>query len=155
MSLTVKDADGMNVDLQAVTIDTAKVVVHANPSGYIVDETGSVRNVIRENVIAEGEGTNELVAAPGNGFAIRVLSLLLIAQDGIDVYLKSGDGEGETALLANDATPLKLGEVAGFALQRNDHGWFQTEDNEALNLDLSADNIPVVGLIQYVVVEAV
>lgn len=87
-------------------------------------------------------GSNAVVAAqPGRG--IRVLSMVVVAAAANTVKLMSNATSitGLYALAAN----------GGLVLPYNEHGWCQTADGEALNLNLSAATA-VGATIQYIVV---
>lgn len=151
MPLKVKDGDGLDVNLQSVTVSAEQVVSHANPGGYVVDETGTLRTVQRANVALEASG--ELIAAPGANLAIRVLALMLAADGETVGRLEADDGDtSQEDVFGSASAGFAFAEGGGFVLQRNDHGWFQLPANHALNLELSVA-ADVVGSIVYVVVD--
>ena len=87
-------------------------------------------------------GSNELVAAPTGGGAIRVLSLVVVAAAANTVKLMSSATSisGLYALAAN----------GGLVLPFSEHGWGQCAANEALNINLSAAT--AVGVtVQYII----
>lgn len=73
-------------------------------------------------------GANQLVAAePGARY--RVLSAAVVATTTVSVKFQSG---------TTDITgTFPLGANGGFVLPFNEHGWFETNVNEALNINLS------------------
>lgn len=87
-------------------------------------------------------GSNTVVAAVGTG-KIRVVSLALIASGAVSVKLltAAADLSATYALAAN----------GGLVLPFNEHGWFETNAGEALNLNLSAAVATGIS-IQYIVV---
>lgn len=87
-------------------------------------------------------GSNELIAAPTGGGAIRVLSLVVVAGAANTVKLMSAS----TAITALSA----LAANGGLVLPFSEHGWCQCAANEALNINLSAAT--AVGVtVQYIV----
>ena len=109
---------------------TQQWAITAEPpvSGFIVDETVTMRGVLRASVDATGSGATEVVAAVP-GFRIRVLALLVVVGSAVTVRFKSGT----TAISAG--YPFEAN--GGMAPPINPHGWFQTAVGEALNIDLS------------------
>ena len=86
-------------------------------------------------------GSNAFIAAVTGG-QIRVLSLALVAGGAVSVKLQSA---------ANDiSATFALSANGGIVLPFNEHGWFQTNASEALNLNLSAAVATGVS-IQYIV----
>jgi len=77
-------------------------------------------------------GDNTLQAAAGAGIKIRVLAVMLVATDAVNVRFESG--AGGTALTG----VMPLIASSGFTLPYNPDGWFETGDNALLNLELSA-----------------
>ena len=97
--------------------------------GVVVDEDGIGRLVNRTLVNASLSGDTEAVAAQGAGIRIRVVALYAVASGAATTKFKSSstDISPATAFAAN----------GGMVLPRNDHGWFQTAPNEALNANLN------------------
>lgn len=90
---------------------------------------------------ASSLGSTAILAAATGG-QIRVLSLALVASGAVSVKLQSA---------ANDlSATFALSANGGLVLPFNEHGWFQTNVNEALNLNLSAAVATGVS-IQYIV----
>ena len=103
-------------------------VVEPTVGGFVIDEIGEMREVLRAIVDATASGDTVIVAAVA-GKRIRVLGLILVGSAAVTVRFRSG------------VTPIS----AGFPLAANGgmappvtaHGWAQTTVNEALNLNLS------------------
>jgi hypothetical protein len=74
-------------------------------------------------------GANELVAAGGVGVKYRVLQVAMVTTLANTVKFQSAtnDKTGAFPLAAN----------GGLVLPYNEHGWFETNANEALNINLS------------------
>ena len=74
-------------------------------------------------------GSNLVVLAPGAGIQIRVLSLVVMSVAANSVKFLSG---------STDITcTFPLAASGGFVLDHNPAGHFQTNANEALNINLS------------------
>lgn len=105
--------------------------------GNVIDEVPTVRTVNRSFVNATASGNTALVAAQGLGIRIRVLSVFLCTSTAVTVKFQSAttDVSCGSSLAAN----------GGFVMPDNPHGWFQTNANEALNVNLSgaATNVGV------------
>lgn len=96
----------------------------------------------RTFVNASTLGSNAVIAAVPGG-RIRVVSLALIASGAVAVKFL-------TAATDLSAT-YSLAANGGLVLPFNEHGWFETVEGEALNLNLSGAT--ATGLsIQYIVV---
>ena len=107
----------------------------------VTSAPGKVTAIKRAFINPSSLGSNAFIAAvPGRG--IRVLSIALIAGGAVSAKFLSAatDISATFALAAN----------GGFVLPFNEHGWFQTADGEALNLNLSAAVATGVS-IQYIV----
>ena len=73
-------------------------------------------------------GATQLIAAEA-GARYRVLSVAIIASAAVSVKFQSA---------STDVTAtFPLGANGGFVLPFNEHGWFETNVNEALNAHLS------------------
>jgi hypothetical protein len=73
-------------------------------------------------------GANQLLAATA-GAKFRVLSVAVVATTAVSVKFQSA---------STDITgTFPLGANGGFVLPFNEHGWFETNVNEALNINLS------------------
>mgnify|MGYP003560316392 CR=1 FL=1 len=97
--------------------------------GQIIDEVPTVRTVNRAFVNASATGNTSLVAAQGSGVRIRVLGIIAVSTLANNVKFQSA---------TTDISALfPLAANAGFVLPYNQHGWFQTAANEALNVNLS------------------
>lgn len=86
---------------------------------------------VKHGVIDVASSGNNTIKAAVSGKRILVTSLFLISAGTVNVRFESGaDGTaltGQMNLIAN----------TGFALNYNEYGWFVTEKNELLNLELS------------------
>lgn len=75
-------------------------------------------------------GNTAVVAAPGAGLMVRVVSMALIVGSANNVKFQSA---------TTDITALfQFAANGGMVLPDNKDGWFQTAANEALNINLSA-----------------
>lgn len=93
-------------------------------------------NVIHVFANASAAANTVIVAAQGAGIKIRVLSVFLSAEVNNTVRFTS-NGVAITA----DAYPASTG---GFVLIPNPNGWFSTNANESLGIELdSASNVGV------------
>ena len=117
----------------------------AETTGYLQDELGRYRKVKYAIIDAATSGDNTLVAAV-SGYKIRVLSLFLVAAGTVNTRFESG--AGGTALTG----VINLTAQAGYALNYNQGGWFETAAGSLLNLELSAA-ISVDGSLSYIEVE--
>ena len=103
-------------------------VVEPAVGGFVIDETGEMREVFRAFVDATAAGDTVIVAAIASK-RIRIIGLILVGSAAVTIRFRSG------------VTPIS----AGFPLAANGgmappvtaHGWAQTAINEALNLNLS------------------
>jgi hypothetical protein len=84
-------------------------------------------------VNAASSGNNTLVAAPGVGIKIRVISLFAVCGVAATSMKLQSASTDITALLAFSAN-------GGMVLNDNPNGWFQTAANEALNVNLNGAN---------------
>jgi hypothetical protein len=98
----------------------------------------------RAAVSAANSGNNTLLAAQGEGNAIRVHGIFLIAGDAVTVTIE--DGAGGTDL----SGPIPLVANVGFVLPISSVPWIVGSDNTLLNLSLSAAE-QVSGLFVYTV----
>lgn len=106
----------------------------------IPDSTSEFKYAVIDATVS---GNNTLVAAPGAGVKIRVLSAFLVSAGTVNVRFESGaDG---TALTGQ----MNLVVNSGFTLPFNPAGWFETADATLLNLELSAA-VSVDGCVTYV-----
>ena len=99
-------------------------------------------------IAASSSGDNTVVAAQGASKKIRVFSLFLVCAGAITVRFESGAGgtalTGQMALAAN----------GGMVLPHNPRGWFETDYDALLNLELSSA-VSVAGGLDYHVVEEI
>lgn len=74
-------------------------------------------------------GANQIIAAP-TGMCVRVIGLAVVSTAANNVKFQSA---------GNDISALfPLGANGGLVLPFNEHGWFQTNNGEALNMNISA-----------------
>ena len=96
-------------------------------------------DIKRAFVNASSAGDNELVAAPGTGIKVRVISLVAVA-----------GATANTCTLRSGTTAISAGfpfaANGGMALNENKSGWFQTAANEALNVNLSGSTLVAVSI---------
>lgn len=97
--------------------------------GQIIDETGTLRTVVRAFVNATASGNTSVVSAQGGGIRIRVLSVKVVTATTLTVKFQSAT----TDISPGESLPAN----GGFVMPRNVDGWFQTAANEALNINLS------------------
>lgn len=80
-------------------------------------------------VTTASSGATQIVAAVANT-KYRVLSLAIVSTGANSVKFQSA---------SNDISALfPLGANGGLVLPFNEHGWFETNSNEALNINMSA-----------------
>lgn len=84
-------------------------------------------------VNASSSGANMLVAAPGAGIKIRVISLVAVCGVAATSMKLQSASTDISALFAFSAN-------GGMVLNENKSGWFSTAANEALNVNLSGSN---------------
>ena len=90
-------------------------------------------NIKYASVNASSSGNTQLVAAPGAGQKIRIMSMVVVCGvAATSMKLQSGTTD-ITALFAFAAN-------GGMVLNENRYGWFQTAAGEALNVNLSGAN---------------
>jgi len=90
-------------------------------------------------------GANTVLAAPGAGACIRVLSMALVSTGANAVKFQSAS--------TDISATWPLAANGGLVLPYNEHGWFQTAANEALNVNLGTATATGVH-IQYIIVGA-
>ena len=98
-------------------------------SGRISDEYGELRTVNYSFVDASASGDTEAIPAQGAGLRIRVVALEVIAADIVSVRFRSATN--------NISSAKALAKNGGFVRNLNPVGWFQTNLNEPLNINLS------------------
>ena len=96
-------------------------------------------DIKRSYVNASSAGDNELVAAQGAGIKIRVISMLAIAGNAANTMTLRSD---TTAISAG----FPLAANGGFAANENSYGWFSTDANAALNVNLSGATMVAVSI---------
>lgn len=99
--------------------------------GYVIDETGTTRTVQRASATPAASGNTQVVAAQGAGVRIRVIAACVIAATAVSVKFQSAT--------TDISATWPVGANGGFVLPDNNHGWFQTAGNEALNVNLSGN----------------
>ncbi|MFN7882238.1 MAG: hypothetical protein ACK5PF_04400 [bacterium] len=83
--------------------------------------------ILSVSITPASAGQTLVVAAP-TGMSIRVISAAVVASGAVTVQFQSA---------ANAITPVwALGANGGLVLPFNEHGWFQTNVGEALNINL-------------------
>jgi len=101
----------------------------------------SVIDVKHAKIDSAGSGDNTVLSAV-SGKRLLVTSLFLVAAGTVNVRFESGASgtalTGQVNLVAN----------TGFALSYNEYGWFVTDKDELLNLELSGA-VSVDGSISY------
>lgn len=98
--------------------------------GLFVDELGVERTIQRAFADPASIGDNAIVAAQGAGVKIRVLGYTLASAGATNARFRSA---------TNSISSLKtLAANTQVSAPFTEHGWFQTNPNEALNLNLSA-----------------
>lgn len=107
----------------------------AYPSG-VLDETGTIRPVQRKLVNASGSGASLAIAAQGAGIRIRVLALVCQTTAATTVKFQSAttDISGSFAL-PGGVPPITMPFAAA--------GWFETNPNEALNVNMSTASVSI------------
>jgi hypothetical protein len=78
---------------------------------------------------ASSSGQTQVVAAQGAGIRIRVLACVVISSNQITVKFQSNN--------TDISSGKPVASNGGFVMPENDLGWFQTNPNEALNINLS------------------
>ena len=101
--------------------------------------------VLRTFANAAHNATTALVAAPGAGKRIKVVSIFVFNNhtDALTLTLKSAT----TAISSLKTVP----EEGGFALPLNDEGWYVCTANEALNATVSSGGATLGIDVQYIV----
>ena len=93
------------------------------------DEFGKPNTVRRNFVNTASPGNTLLVQSQGPGLRVRVLSGVISSDLGLKVHFRSADVPISPIFAMSGDVPL--------VLSHNPHGWFQTETNAALNINLS------------------
>lgn len=88
------------------------------------------RSVLTAFLDTSTSGSNEVVAAPGADSAIRVLSVVVVNGATANTVKFMSAANNKTSLFA-------LGINGGIVLPFTEHGWFQCNAGEALNINLS------------------
>lgn len=98
-------------------------------SGKVFDSAGNEKTVSYTFLDTSSSGDNQLVAAAGSGVKIRVLAAVISAGGSVNVRFKSA-----TNSISNLFT-MAVNNVV--SLPYNPQGWFQTNANEALQINLN------------------
>jgi len=98
--------------------------------GILVDENGIDRIVNRAFIDATSIGDTEVVPAQGAGIRIRVLAVYCQSVLAVTLRFKSAGNNNISAGFA-------VATNGNLSIPYNPHGWFQTNANEALNLNQS------------------
>lgn len=88
------------------------------------------RSVLTAFLDTSTSGSNQVVAAPGAGVAIRVLSVAVVNGATANSVRFLSAANNKTSLFA-------LAANGGVVLPFTEHGWFQCNNGEALNINLS------------------
>ena len=83
----------------------------------------------RSFVDATASGNTQVVAAQGENVRILVYAVAVISNTAITVRFQSGT--------TNISAGFPVSANGGWVMSENRKGWFQTEPNEALNINLS------------------
>lgn len=111
-------------------------------SGALITN-GSVLNEVQYSFVNAGAAGNTEVVAAQAGYSIVVLCALIISTAAQSVGFQSN----VTAISAS----FPLAANGGFALPLSEHGWFETNVGEALNINLgsaTATGIQVVWVLK-------
>lgn len=116
------------VTVSSITAGTTRIGGTYDVGGTIIDEVPTARSINRAFVQASASGNTQIVAAQGGGVRIRVLAVFAVAAAAVSIKFQSAttDKTASFALAAN----------GGFVLPETAHGWFETNANEALNVNL-------------------
>lgn len=97
--------------------------------GQVIDEVPTVRSINRAFVNATSSGNTAVVVAQGASIRIRVLAVFIMTTTAVSIKFQSA---------ANDVSATySVAANGGFVMPETTHGWFQTNANEALNINLS------------------
>lgn len=117
-----------DVDVLSIAAGTNRIGAVYEATGQLVDEVPTLRTVNRAFVNASLSGNTAVVAAQGVGVRIRVLSVFAVGTLAVTVKFQSAT----TDITAG----FPFAANGGMVLPHNPHGWFQTNANEALNINL-------------------
>lgn len=98
--------------------------------GIVIDSTGTERTVNRAFADPAALGDNLLIAAQGVGIKIRVLAYIIHGGGAVSARFRSAANSISGLMVLASGTQVGAPFTA--------HGWFETNANEALNLNLSA-----------------
>lgn len=115
---------------------------HDLPSAY---NSRGRQNVLNAVISAANSGDNTIVAAPGAGLRIRVLSYFYKVTSAVNVRFESG--AGGTALTGI----VPYGAEGGVAKDSDSDGLFECAVNTLLNMELSGA-VQVSGHLNYVII---
>ena len=99
-------------------------------SGVVTDTTGALDKINRTFVDASTLGDTEVVPAQGSGASIRVLGVHCVSALAVTLRFKSAGNNNISAGFA-------IGVNGNLSMAYMPHGWFQTNPNEALNINQS------------------
>lgn len=122
-------ANGAAVDVTRVAAGTNRVGGVYDVGGTVIDEVPTARAVSRAFVNATASGNTAVVAAQGVGVRIRVLAVFLMSATALTVKFQSAAGDITAG--------YPVAATGGFVMPETQHGWFQTNADEALNINLS------------------
>ena len=118
-----------DVDVLTIAAGTNRIGGTYEVGGTIIDEVPSARTVSRAFANATASGNTAVVAAQGAGVRIRVLAVFTVTGTALTVKFQSATTDITAGFV--------LAVNGGMVLPNNPHGWFQTNANEALNINLS------------------
>jgi hypothetical protein len=104
----------------------------------ILEASGAVAS---SNINESAAASTEIVAAPGAGFALRVLSLNILCADAVDVTFEDESGADHIGLQSFPAN-------GGIVLPHNPCGWATLAANKALHM-LLGSAVQVGGSVTY------
>jgi len=118
-----------------VSVSNALPVEQVAEAGGLILSGSSLRTVQYSfGDFGTSGSSNQVVAPQGGTSKVRLLSACLIAPTAVGVRWQSTGSGG----LTNLSGLMLLPANGGFVLPHNPHGWFQTNANEGLNLNLNS-----------------
>lgn len=128
---------GLLMGLKAGTTDTAQAIEVLNGAaraatlsrtGFVINDAGVEVAIQRSFVNTAALGNTAVVAAQGAGIKIRVLAVVMVSTLAQTVKFQSAT--------TDISAGLPVAANGGAVMPYNDHGWMQTNANEALNINL-------------------
>jgi hypothetical protein len=114
-----------------VPVNSTNWVPVQDVAGTLADETGVVRTVNRSFANATTSGNTQVVAAQGAGVRIRVIAVHVMTDTAMAIKFQSATSDISAGMV--------LAANGGYVKQENEHGWFQTAANAALNINLGVN----------------